>query len=405
MSRRAWSIASVVACCGASMSLTANGQGVTELTPGPSAILSEGEVVPTHSVSQMKIGTGHWTAKPVYKAGANGIRVVGILVVSNDSGIVGANLSAVYYQRPANDCDHWISKTWVDASPWNAVASLKATYGIPDIQDPLWEISQSTVNSAVSSQEYNQGFLAEDPVGELVNSIEPEIRETIVEDLKGEGYPVADIPFEAGNDAYTTAWLANAARFFDSAIGRNLSEQAFSSLVASDYNPPGMFDPLCDVLQFCVNRWLCPPRTANCKAETIVGEWQPVGELCNCTTTGPWSAACGKFTADGEGKIDIWIPFPLPRGTSIKITIGVGATINTCACIWQRRCSGPAQRTIVHVREDCSRQVEVEHTNSMTFTVYDYQLASSSEECQRAARPARMPPNDQPCGLQNQVPH
>ncbi len=252
---------------------------------------------------------------------------------------------------------------------------------------------------------YSQGFAADDPVGAFVNSLPSDTRNAVVQSLKENGYPIADVHFEEGDPAAIEGWLISAARFFDETIGRNLDGLALQAAVGAHYHPPVVdpgWDTVCEVAPICADLlvWWC----TGCTPEDVSGEWQPDGEACECRTDGPWSAACGHFTADAEGKISTRIPFPPPLGTEIELAVGVGVSIDLCVCVWQRTCMANSKRSVTTVHADCTRSVWTEVGPQMAFTNYGWTFAFPADQCQLAGRPPCIPPDDQDCGLGTPTP-
>lgn len=369
----------------------------------PTVRLGATGTVPTYNVSSMRLDIGDYSLKPVYQVQGDQVRVVGFFATPLPGTAVGSNLQAVWYGRPDVECDEWVVVTWSQAPVADAIKSLKQTYAIPDEQDIYWELPVG--GAATNSVLYNEGFVDGDPMKAAADAMTPEQREAFMALLKNAGYSIATMEFEKEGPAAATAWLVAQARFFDAMIGRNLTGQAFEEAFEQQYialGPPILFDPTCELIDLVCDLWFCRRRPApppTCTPKTIYGEWQPAGELCNCTTEGPWSAICGEFTANAEGKIVINIPFPPPRGTRIELSVGVGVTINLCVCMWQRTCTGQAQRTVTTINADCSRSTTTEYKDGHVFTATAWQTAYPAEQCQQAARPGSMPPADQPCGL------
>jgi hypothetical protein len=370
----------------------------TAWTPGPTIMLAhDGEPAPALNVSSMKITVGDWYMKPLYRLTGEVLRVEGLFVFARAGSANDGNLRAVYYRRPAvDDCGEWGAYSWTFAAAPDAVNSLKRTYGIPEVQDTYWEIDDLGSLGPADETPYESGFLSDDPIGTLVNSLDSETRNVVVEALKHDGYAVADIPFESMDLPDAKGWLVNAARFFDQAIGRNLTAEHLRSLAAAHYLPPDRFDPRCE-WWYCYYR--CPSPSIPCRAETIFGEWQPDGAACECRTEGPWSVSCGRFVADARGKITIHIPYPPPLGTKLELSVGLGVTIDLCVCVWQRTCMANSKRTVVSIGEDCTRTVTTEFGPRMAFTTYGWTTAYPATECGNAGRPPHLPPGTQDCGL------
>lgn len=374
----------------------------TEFTPSPTVLLSDSEmVVPTVNVSSMKIDLGDgYSVKPLYEVQGHQPRVVGLFVFAQAGTTAGDNLTAVWYQRPATECDDWAATTWDGATVGKAIYSLKSTFGIPAAQDVFWEASLDGGDGDTAA--YSRGFVADDPMAPTANSLPAQQRTAFVGLLKLAGYRVSALNFEQGSQGEANAWLEATAKYFDAMIGRNLTGDDFQLAATQNliaYGPPIHGPELCVDILIPICNWLFCPNT--CTPQTLYGEWQPNGEVCNCTTTGPWAATCGTFTADAHGKIEIRIPFPPPLGSTVEMTVGVGATINACVCVWQRRCVGQAKRSVKHISADCSQSTSWEYRDDYVFTAYGWQIASSEAQCALSALPTKIPPNGQPCGLTN----
>ncbi|MFN7021168.1 MAG: hypothetical protein ACK4WH_07570 [Phycisphaerales bacterium] len=369
--------------------------------PEPSVMLSDGPVVPRVCVSSMRIQTGGWRVKPIYEIDPNGVRVLGLLVTAAPDALIGSNLSAVYYARPVEDCGEWTATAWAAAKPWAAVEALKAEHGIPDVQDPLWEVERGDAG-AQKARKFSRGFMSDDPMGPRINAMpDPAARAAVVGMLKLAGYPVADIPFEGGDPAFAKAWLISAARFFDKAIGREGALQALDGLGDGfgALRAEAAMGASGDLVRLCSDAFFAAT-TPRCAPTRIEGEWRPYGEECECRTIGPWAAACGRFRANINGKIEVQIPFPPPRGQVLTYETGIGGELDLCVCVWQRSCKAESRREVEEISEDCLRRSFTEFGPRMTFTEYGYMWATSSSECQRAAFPIEMiQPDEEPCGL------
>lgn len=277
---------------------------------------------------------------------------------------------------------------------------IKVMYGIENFQDELWEIDAVGSQPALEPQFYKQGFEQSDPLGAFVNSLTEEDRAILLEALVSSGYAAAKVDFELEGEDVTRFWLWRAKSFFDEAIGRNLTGEELGELALLRLGGGAgtRFEPTCEAFQIVCNIIRCfTPRV--CQPQTVYGDWQPRGTPCNCTTIGPWSAACADFTANAQGKITIFIPYPPPRGTSVEITVGIGVTVHLCACIWERRCVADSQRTVTKIAADCTQTVTTENGPSMTFSTYGWTTAWPAEQCQSSPHPTSIPPASQPCGL------
>lgn len=377
----------------------------TELTPNPTVRLNTSTSVPTYNVSSMRLDIGDYSIKPLYEVQGQQIRVIGFFAAALPGTTAGNNLQAIWYLRPTLDCDEWVVTTWANATAAQAAKSLKQAYGIPDAQDVFWELEVG--NSTATDFGYDSGFIEGDPLAASTAAMPAEAREAITTSLKAAGYPVATLAFEKNGADAAKAWLVAHALFFDAMIGRNLIEDDFETALAAHYIawvPPFNWDPSCELFALVCNLWFCRPSSPpapSCEPKKLYGEWQPAGEVCNCTTVGPWSAACGTFTSNASGEIEINIPWPPPRGTKVTLSVGVGVTLNLCVCVWQRTCTGRAKRTVTTIKADCTQSTTTEYQDGRVFTAHAWTTAYPAEQCQSAARPGTMPPDGQDCGLTN----
>ncbi len=345
------------------------------------AMLS-GTELPQFAVSDMKTSLGDWSFKPVYRlasgTGPEGdVSVVGILATL-DSPWVGMNIVAVYYSRDAEATGGWSARAWCGSSPWGAVASIKAMYGIPDSLDVLWDVQPEPGAVPAPGAPYTRGFHATDPIASAINALECGHRGEVLEALVAGGHAAAQVPVERESDAALHAWLLNRASYFEAAIGKHFVAAELDAVAA------GAITPL---------------QTGDCLPRTEYGEWVPSGTPCQCETDGPWSSVCGTFTANAEGVVELLIPFPPPAGTTIRVSGGVGASISICVCLWTRTCSGYGQRYVFEYGNDCQSVSHIELRGNMTFTAYGHQLASSEGQCALAPRPAHIPAATKECGL------
>jgi hypothetical protein len=151
-----------------------------------------------NNVSSIVIEENGWFFKPLWRKDDSGLRVIGFVAFANPESLVGSNIVAVWYQRPALDDGAWTAKSWMATSLPAAIKSVKSALSIPDDQDKNWgldpSISLAVVGTLPPLKEYTKGFFAEDPVAIWINS-SPN-RDVIVQVLKDSGYPVADVPLE-----------------------------------------------------------------------------------------------------------------------------------------------------------------------------------------------------------------
>jgi hypothetical protein len=367
-------------------------QAVFELSPhvsdtagwsGPNSIM----------VSCMRIQTGNWSIKPLYKATGGVVQVIGFFVAARPGTTVEGNLEVVYFERPAVEDGPWIATTWEGASPADAAKRLMERYGISSIQHRYFDLYSALRLPDAEGVAYNKGFVAGDVLESIVVGLPG--RDANVDALKAAGKPVADLAFEKHANVLTgDQWLWREARWFESVIGKDLSDglKWDVALTARDLGipyewPPGQY----------------PPPNPHCAFQVIEGPWRPKGRPCDCVTSGPSATGCGTFTANASGKITFHIPVPPPLGTLVELQASVGATLSLCACVWKRECIGRGERVITTILPDCSRHVATEEADGIPFTRYFWATAASADHCASALTDPWMPPANQPCGLERIV--
>ena len=368
-----------------------------------------------------------WKLKPICRGDHGTVSVLGFLAIDTSGSAVGSNLTSVFFESVANSAQGWSATTWPGASPEAVVGHLKTRFGIPDDQDWLWEIPISAPNTPATSPvaavfAFEDGFVSTDPLREGVAAL-PEVgRETLIQGLKQSGYMVADISIASLDAQSQHAFLDSAACYIASIAGTEGNPLLLA--LAQEESPnfegdspiqldPVRFDPDFHVggnpLTAPVYAIGCGVRLlhsvlAGCTAATILtGEWFPAEEPCNCTTVGP--SPLGEFTGTVEagGEAQFWIPQPLPRGTTIRIRVGVGLTFRTYVCLWTRTCVARTKRWVVKRHADCSVWAHPEYGVEATFTQVGWSLAARPEDCGASARPPEIPPSEQECGLTNPV--
>lgn len=124
---------------------------VEPLTPNPTVMLSEGTSTPAHNVSTIKIVNGDWTIKPVYRIENQSPRVAGMLAFLRPGVAAGSNLSAVWYERPAEECQNWLATTWEGGSVWEAIQSIKLAWPFPMSRMPTgrWSSQNPQARSSI----------------------------------------------------------------------------------------------------------------------------------------------------------------------------------------------------------------------------------------------------------------
>ncbi len=147
---------------------------------------------------------GSWVYKPIYRSDLADHRVDHIIAMAKPGTAKGQNITAIWYQRPANDDQPWTAKAWEAGTVAEVIKTVKSSLDIPDVDDATWpNVSKTGIQAASVLQQgkkYQKGFLADDPWGAVV--AESSARDEIVSALKDWGMKVADPSFEKSEDDY-----------------------------------------------------------------------------------------------------------------------------------------------------------------------------------------------------------
>lgn len=371
--------------------------------PRPRVILSlaNGHEHPDHAVGSMAIRIGEWTIKPIYARADGVVRTLSLFAYRSAAPAGTGNINSILFYRPTQECSPWTAKTWIDAPIANVIATIKLEYTIGDYQDPFWDTATEQGGVAAGPAGYATGFVEDDPMAELVNASSE--REMLVGLLMDMGYPVSDLPFEkSGSELEASAFLSNAAAFFDDTLERRLSGVELSEKVALSYRYSIDDNPaICRRVQIFCDLAMCR-EPSRCTPQTIVGEWEPAEPPCDCRTYGPWPAVCGTFTFGVEGILEV--PCPYIPGGKITLRGTAGLTTNVCVCLWRRVCSGPSKRTLTHVSSNCTTTTTIENGPVLRYEYVNYAIATAAEYCAFAGPPADVIPEGVPCGMRYPTP-
>jgi hypothetical protein len=386
---------------------------------------AEGTPGSEYGVSSMRTTVDGWHLKPVYRAQQGWPRVIGFLVWPGEGIFAGESPRALWYERPEEACAEWRSIAFTSGSVWDAVEVLKGRYGIGDSADVFWEVPRNEVEPGltIETRAFREGLEEQDPLRAFADSLpvgteisQPSPRSTFLALLQDSGYPAADVPFERKGRAVASAFLWGQARYYERAIAASplspgewstVLDWAFGSdpghehhgqVVNATYGPQVIPMPPDDVLH-----QPCPaaPGTWDYPAH-YEGPWYPVGQVCKCTTIGPAELLSGRLKADARGEIEIHIPFPLPRGTRIRLSVGVGGEIDIKVCLWRRLCTGIAERQTKYRRPpDCQWRWGPTQRTTMPiqFERVFWAFTTPASPCAPELRPTDCPPAEQPCDL------
>ncbi len=377
------------------------------------ALAEPGEPAPEFNVGELHLQIDGWDIVPIYSLVENAdagpdqspwtVRVRGFFVATDPVATTGENLIAVWYERPDDPTQEaWTAHTWDqgDISIAEAASSVKLSLGIPDIQDQLWAIDDLEFVNPKVPVPFASGFVAGDPLAAPVNA-SPNRDEDIAL-LKDAGYPLADVPFESGNQDEVQVFLEYLAEIFQPVIQHG----DWEVLPPADCILP--------------NDWLLPVHdfdeldfdlfpAAVCTPQIIAeGDWEPLDPslLCDCRNTAGVAFACGTYEFDVTGKIDFRVPFPLPHGTRIELEGHAGLELTFCICFRTRFCTGPAQRQIKWRNADCTISTQTEVKENLRFSKSWWTITADAQTCADSNWiPIEMPYDDVDCGLTiNDVP-
>jgi len=277
----------------------------------------------SYHVARSRIQTGLWTLAPIYVA-QNGVpgEVHSFLALADGATLTGENLGAVWYVR---DADGWHSMSWNTSNPLTAIASVKATLGIPDSEDDRWGLVVGNPGTPIVEQPatYAGGVMAEDPLADLVAAA-PD-HDALVAFLTGSGLAAANIPVDQTDECSADDKLNAAATYAVSMIAsgdETVMTVSATALCAMAGAPPMGPAPVKPAKPTTAPPWT-PPGTVPSAPGWVPGGW-PVGPapaltpLWKCTSTptagGGNSCSCKHSQQWGEWQTNtcgIW-PFNYP---------------------------------------------------------------------------------------------
>ncbi len=362
---------------------------------------------PEHIVDSGSICYGDWCFKAVYRQvespeGAPfpfAPHIVGFLATLDPEVAHGDNIRAVWFQRPPEPGDRWEAVAWQGDDPWAAVQWLKAHLDIPDAQNARFDFLEPVSDERAEPAPYVSGFLADDPVRATLQ-VEGGKRRELLATMQRKGGAVAVVPLECESPHRTALRLEELAlyrewRMIEDHLEKRLGDAARGGGIAW----PHPRDPMVAPAPADDDGDSGGISNRNCNPGIEREEWTPTGVLCDCENRGPNAYLNGTFTANAEGEVRFWIPWPPPAGTLITLKAGVGAEVTLALCIWERECCGEAFRQIRFVDADCNEEEYTVIEERRCFQRQFWAIRASADACDRAFLPSEMPRDDQECGL------
>lgn len=180
----------------------------------------------TH-VSGMGLDWGAWRFKPIYSETQGAIHVESFLALAKSDAVVGDNIVAVWYIRDTSATGGWAAKSWLTTSVKEAVWSVKQVTGIPDTEDPNWELDEplGVLPSTIEPpKDYDKGVLTLDPLYPVI-SMSPDPA-PLVELLATIGYKVASVSLEQSATCTPIGQLVELAGAFEWGIAQVVTDDA-----------------------------------------------------------------------------------------------------------------------------------------------------------------------------------
>lgn len=379
-----------------------------------------------YAVSSMRTTVEGWHLKPVYRAEEGWARVIGFFVWPGESVASGESPRALLYIRPDDPCASWSVKAFTAGTAWDAVEYVKAQYAIGPASDMFWEVPREVAGSGTGEEPvvFKDGLSEADPMRLIADGMEwsadvtvPGPRATFLALLQDSGYSAVDVPFERKGEGNTTAFLWRQARYYERAIsagilspgewsqvldwafGADPGVTSHGQIINASYGPQTI-----PALPEHVMKQLCPQRgqAVGCSA-VYFGPWYPVGELCDCRSTGPHSSPPEEHLAGTDGvQIIKRVPFPLPLGTPVHSHVSAHERFKFRVCAWYRTCSAISERqTKYRLRPDCQWRWGPVHRSlqPVTYGRMFYWVTGPNDPCTPEMRPPDCPPTTEPCGL------
>ncbi|MFG0292681.1 MAG: hypothetical protein ACF8MJ_05955 [Phycisphaerales bacterium JB050] len=376
-------------------------------------LVEHGDPIPEFNVGELHLQVDGWDIIPIYSLIENpgadpdesswDVRVRGFFVATDPVATIGDNLIAVWYERPDDPAQElWTAHTWPQGGISVAVAaySVKLNLGIPDIQDQLWAIDDLNFVTAKESVPFSSGFVAGDPLAEPINA-SPN-RDEEIQILKDAGYPLADVPFETGDQGEVQENLEYLAETFELVIASHSWSAGGGRIVWPHHRDPMWIpdDPPANAPPAAT------PGPASCSPGVEAkGPWEPIDPtlLCGCVN-GPTATTLHTTVEVGaSGQIESWVPWPPPLGTEVTLQFSANATVSFHICYRTRYCFGPARRTVKYLNEDCTISTFSETAENYRFEKTYWVVGSGDPPSCIAAGPNWYPPlmpfDSQDCGL------
>lgn len=189
-------------------------------------------------VSGMGLDWGAWHMKPIYCDTTAGPHVQSFLALAKADTTSGSNIVAVWYIRDTTDPTLWTSKSWTTLDAAEAVKSVKISMGIPDSEDPNWQLDEPLEvlpgQTPEEAKDYSKGILVDDPLYPIVAASTDHT--SLVQMLKDIGYSVADVTIEHAANCESAVLLTDIAIAFEWGIAQPITTEAEEAAASEGTN-------------------------------------------------------------------------------------------------------------------------------------------------------------------------
>jgi hypothetical protein len=349
-----------------------------------------------------------WRYKALYRGRNGSPEVIGFFAARTSQEASVASIGAVWYCAPELPSGAWSSEAFPDIAAPTAAAILKARFQIPDAQDVLWDVGELPIADASCATDHAEpvidGLLAGDPLGAMIAPLAPESKSVMLSALANIGYPAVDAKPEAVDESERFHMLDVLQSVFQDWLSTWVPMPGAEHLLVQAPLPKEIDraavvelwrGPIQSVPSPCSPSWATPWEPAD-----------PLGQMCGCRTTGPIKH-CVMVTLTAGAWIEVWIPWPKPVGSFIRVHGSANTTTAVMVCGWVRTCESlVVRRRIDYLPPDCQpretsefKTLAVEHSNT-----WPPEMNPTCGEMQCLDQPPTgTPPNDEPCGLGDEV--
>ena len=360
------------------------------------------------AVSEGAVEIDGWRYKALYQGRDGATDVIGFFAVRVCSDALVASIGAVWYGAPELASGPWSSEAFPELPASTAAAILKARFGMPDVQDVLWDVGELPHSTdpcdAAASEALSDGLLASDPLGAVLAPLAPESKSIMLSALADIGYPAVDAKPEVVDESERFHMLDLLRSVFEDWLSNWVPMPGAEHLLMQAALPKEID------MDAVTGRWRGPLQSvpSPCRP-TWYSSWEPLdplGEMCGCTTTGPISH-CVEVTITAGGSLDVWVPFPKPVGSWVTVYGSANMTTAVMVCGWSRSCRSPMVRTRSdYLPPDCEPRLtsQFKTLTVQRWTWWPPQMNPDCDDMQCLNQPPPgTPTSDEPCGLGDEV--